>query len=72
LIHPVLKWTSAVAAAVLGLALAVIGFLWLVPRGVPPGQPPLATLNAASLPAFRAAFDAPGDEIRVLAMLSPT
>jgi hypothetical protein len=62
---------------VAGLVVAVVSagvVLWmkLAPRRVPPGQPPLLTLNADSLWAVREAFNASRDEVRVLAMLSPT
>ena len=62
-----------VGFAALGLILAGLGvFAWLrfAPRSVPPGQPALATLSDPA--SFRAAFNAAGDETRVLVLLSPT
>ena len=56
-------------------ATLVVGtLLWLeyAPRSVPEGQPPLATLSADSLPAFRSAFNAGHGSARVLVLLSPT
>jgi hypothetical protein len=67
-----LKSFLIVGAAVVVLCLAVFAWLRLAPRRVPPSQPPLATLDAGSLPDFRNAFNAGDGEIRVLAMLSPT
>jgi hypothetical protein len=58
-----------------GLLVAVaLGLAWLrlAPRRVPAGQPPLVTLGADSLPAFRDTFNAHDDEIRLLVLLSPT
>ena len=65
-------------AAAVGLAavlvLSVAGYAWmkLAPRRVPEGQPPLETLHAGSLAAFRDAFNAGEGKVRVLALLSPT
>jgi hypothetical protein len=59
----------AAAGAVVAIAAAAAWFVF-APRTVPAGQPALAVLDAASLPAFRARLD--GDGVRVLAMLSPT
>lgn len=61
-----------IAAVVTVVCLAV--FLWLKysPRRVPPGQPPLASIAAGSVPAFRDAFNAAESEVRILALLSPT
>jgi hypothetical protein len=59
------------------LAIATIagaGFVWLKhsPRRTPAGQPALSRLDAATLPAFRDAFNAHADETRVIVLLSPT
>jgi hypothetical protein len=55
-------------------AIAGAGFVWLKhsPRRTPDGQPPLSRLDAATLPAFREAFNAHADETRVIVLLSPT
>jgi hypothetical protein len=66
-----------VAAAVALLSLAAIagaGLVWFehAPRRTPAGQPALARLDAATLPAFRDAFNAQADETRLIVLLSPT
>jgi hypothetical protein len=65
--------TLAIFAAIAVVTL-VSGLVWwrFAPRRTPGGQPPLATLDAASLSAFRDAFNAAGGEIRIVALLSPT
>jgi len=64
---------AAIAGALAVVAvLAGIGWLRLAPRRTPAGQPALAKLDAASLQAFRDAFNAHSGETRLLAMLSPT
>ena len=62
---------GGVAALVL-VAVGAIGWIALGPRSVPAGQPPLAKLDAAGLPAFREAFNGASGSIRLLVMLSPT
>ena len=63
----------AIALAV-AVAIASAGFAWLryAPRRTPAGQPALFRLDAATLPAFREAFNAARSETRVIALLSPT
>ena len=65
-----------VVASIVGVAVLVCGAAWtwmrFAPRHVPPGQPPLSRLDAASLPAFKSAFNASAGDVRVLALLSPT
>ena len=48
--------------------------LWYLygPRHVPPGQPPLARLNAAGLETLRADFNRDADRTRIILLLSPT
>ena len=67
-----LKIVLGVVAAV--FVLCVLAFSWMkfAPRRVPAGQPPLSSLDAGSLPAFRDAFNASGGDVGVLAMLAPT
>ena len=67
-----LKVVLLAAAALVVVAGAGFAWLKLAPRRVPAGQPPLVTLGPGSLPAFRDAFNGSGEEIRVLALLSPT
>lgn len=67
-----LKSILVLLAAAVVVCLVVFALLEVAPRRVPAGQPPLATLDAGSLPAFREMFHAADGEVRVLAMLSPT
>jgi hypothetical protein len=39
---------------------------------VPAGQPPLATLDVASLDTLRSDFNAHADKVRIIVLLSPT
>jgi hypothetical protein len=68
----VLKVAVPLAVLTVLVAAAAIGWVKLAPRHVPPGQPPLLTLDDGSLSAFRDAFNASEGEVRVLAMFSPT
>ena len=66
---------TVIALLVAGAAVVcLLAFTWmkLAPRRVPPGQPPLATLQSRSLPVVRTAFNACEGKVRILAMLSPT
>jgi membrane protein DedA with SNARE-associated domain len=58
----------AVLAALCG------AFAWYLfgERHAPPGQPPLATLDAASLDTLRSEFNAHADKVRIVVLLSPT
>ncbi len=49
-----------------------VGWMALAPRNVPVGQPALGRLHSADLPAFRDAFNASPEAVRVLVLLSPT
>jgi hypothetical protein len=71
-IRTVLKVGASVVVAVLVVCLTVFAWMTFAPRRVPPGQPPLSTLNASSLRAFREGFNASDGDVRVLALLSPT
>jgi hypothetical protein len=58
-----------------GIAVLVVaGATIYLHRGhqVPPGQAPLQNLTAQNLAGIRAAFNADGNQARVLALLSPT
>jgi len=49
------------------------GGAWFLSRPhVPAGQAPLVTLDAASLPAFREAFNRDADHVRIIILQSPT
>jgi hypothetical protein len=67
-----LKVAVPLAAVTVLVLAAALAWVKLAPRHVPPGQPPLLTLDARSLPAFRDAFNASEGEVRILVMLSPT
>lgn len=58
--------------AALFLAL-VIGFAWYqsIAR-TPDGQPPLVTVDAASLEALRADFNRDANRVRMIVLLAPT
>ena len=63
-----------VAVPVAICALLVAAMLWYLygPRQVPPGQPPLAVLDAGSLDTLRADFNRDADRTRIIILLSPT
>jgi len=50
------------------------GFTWHLKseRVTPAGQPPLATLSAASLETLRTDFNRHADKVRIVVLLSPT
>ena len=61
--------------ALLGLlaAVAVAAFAWMrFGHETPAGQPPLATLDAASLAALKTDFNGASNETRLIVLLSPT
>jgi hypothetical protein len=66
------KSVLIIAAVVVVVCVAAFAWVELAPRRVPPGQPPLSTLDARSLPSFRDAFNAADGQVRMVAMLSPT
>ena len=53
------------------LASAFAWYLW-GERHTPAGQPPLATLSAASLETLRSEFNSHADKVRIVVLLSPT
>jgi hypothetical protein len=62
----------ALLIALLGVLLG--GFAWYLwaERHVPAGQPPLATLDTATLDTLRSEFNAHADKVRIVVLLSPT
>ncbi len=53
--------------------IAILGGWWLFGRhDVPAGQPPLATLDAATFGTFQVDFNAASDQTRIILLLSPT
>ncbi len=59
------------AAVVIALAGAAAAWRF-APSEVPPGQPPLAKLDAASLDTLRSDFNRHADATRAVILLSPT
>jgi len=60
-------------AGLLVVLLAVAVYFWKsTPGQTPPGQPPLADVNSASLGAMKADFNRTSNSIRVIVLLSPT
>ena len=55
----------------LALAGGVSWYRW-GERHTPAGQPPLATLSAASLETLRSEFNSHADKVRIVVLLSPT
>ena len=68
-----MKRRSLVLVLFLLVALAG-GFSWYLwgERHTPAGQPPLATLTAASLETLRSEFNGHADKVRIVVLLSPT
>lgn len=66
------KLAAGTALVVIGVLLAAYAWLQHAPRRVPNGQPPLVTVSPGGLEPIRAAFNAGGGQVRILAMLSPT
>lgn len=61
-----------ITAAVVVAAVVATAIYLLVAQRAPAGQPPLAMLDAGSMSALRADFNAAADQIRVIVLLSPT
>jgi hypothetical protein len=71
-VRTAIKALLVIFAAAFFVSAAVFAWMRFAPRRVPAGQPPLAILEAGSLAAFRDAFNAQSEQVRVLVMLSPT
>jgi hypothetical protein len=56
----------------LGVFAVVLSWYSYGPRVVPAGQPPLATLDKASLDSLRSDFNHARDGTRIIVLLSPT
>jgi hypothetical protein len=52
--------------------LAALGWWRFGTREVPPGQPPLATLDASSIAALQDDFNRAAGQTRIIVLLSPT
>jgi hypothetical protein len=64
--------TRFLLAALLGLFLSALAWYLWAERRTPAGQPPLATLDTASLDTLRSEFNAHADKVRIVLLLSPT
>jgi hypothetical protein len=71
-VRTAIKILFSLGAAGALVALSALAWMRYAPRRVPPGQPPLSTLDASTVPAFRHDFNASFGSIRVLALFSPT
>ncbi len=67
-----MKKQLILAAAVIFLLLAGIGWHLWGPSRVPPGQPPLVTLDSTNLAKLEQAFNEASDRVRVIVLLSST
>ena len=63
------RWIVLVAVALLVIA---AGYRYFLTSQVPAGQPPLATLDGASMESLRADFNRSAAETRIIVLLSPT
>jgi hypothetical protein len=63
--------TLVIVVLFAGLFGAFGWYLW-AERHVPAGQPPLATLDVASLETLRGEFNVQADKVRIVILLSPT
>jgi hypothetical protein len=67
-----MKWLRR--AALIALALVAGGYGWwqFATRYAPEGQPPLATIDPASVAAVKQDFNKYAGETRIILLLSPT
>jgi hypothetical protein len=54
------------------LIAAALAWYRFAPGEAPPGQPPLATVDAAALEGLRAEFNRNANETKLIVLLSPT
>jgi hypothetical protein len=66
------KRQKVVVIAIVAALLIAAAWYQFGGHRTPPGQPPLAELNAASLDQLRADFNASAGETRMILLLSPT
>lgn len=62
----------ALSIALLAALLGAVGWYLWAERHTPAGQPPLATLDMASLDTLRGEFNGHADKVRIVILLSPT
>ena len=63
---------TVVIIAVIGLVAGVLAWQKFGSRRTPQGQPPLAILTETNFNQFEQSFDDAAQQVRVLALLSPT
>lgn len=66
---PVMKYALWLVGVI--TAFLIVWYVWLS-KGTPHGQPPLTSLTQNNLDHFKNAFNAAGDETRLVLLLSPT
>jgi len=64
--------TRLLLVALLVAVLGGFGYYRWAERRVPEGQPPLTTLDPASLDPLRSEFNAHPDKVRIVVLLAPT
>ena len=67
-----MKTRTLVIVVLLAGLFGAFGWYRWAERHVPAGQPPLATLDVASLDTLRSDFNAHADKVRIIVLLSPT
>ena len=67
-----MKTRTLAIVVLLAALLGAFGWYLWAERHVPAGQPPLATLDSASLQTLRGEFNAHADKVRIVVLLSPT
>lgn len=67
-----MKKRLIIAGAVVFLLVAALGWLLWGPSRVPPGQPPLVTLDGTNVAMLQRTFNEASNQVRVIVLLSPT
>ena len=66
------KYLRLAAIALAVLAVAIGAYSYFADRTTPIGQPPLVQVDVAAFEQFRRDFNAAQEQVRVIALLSPT